>query len=72
MKTSKQVEEEFRGKLQALLDEFRADIDIYEVGNGFNSEHKMFVHIRTVFNDDVEIVMNGANFGLGVSLEMTK
>jgi len=70
MKTSKQVEEEFRAKLNALLKEFSADIELVDIGEGFlGDDTRMFAHIRPIFNNNDELIADNAYFDLGDSIK---
>lgn len=66
MKSSADVQAEFTSKIKALVAEYKADVQVEDISNGWESPNDVIsVFIPTVYDANDNIVSDSASFNLG-------
>lgn len=64
MRTSKRIEESFRRELGTLLDKYKAEIEMVEVGDPYLERNMIAIYIPSKCNADGEMVDEYTEFFL--------
>ena len=65
MKTSKEVEQDFRKELKDLRDKYKCEISIENLSHAYGSTPVIEVYIPTVWDDNCNEVAQSACFNFG-------
>jgi len=68
MKTCKEIESEFRKEFMALVDKYKAEVEIKDHWQGYaecGSDIKCMVSIGAIYSDNFECIRDACEFELG-------